>query len=349
MWLFGLHPGRAHTVDVQLLWIRLRNPTNSIPVNTTLLCRLTIIGGLLAAAAVGARAQAQLGGEGEDQGPNGVTVAKPVVEVRGETAYIEVDGKMVAVKPNRITFYPSNGPFRLYAKDPPQWVFASRLEAGHVESVRESPVHPAHSELRFSVELQATAVIEKAWILITLIDNSVVRKTYVSNLGTLRPYKLKRVDIRNTLNRDLDDPIVDWHIFSQGREVLHSLMPNDALGRAVGGMIAQVREGVRNADVAPYLTFPPRNLAAVNAPVTLRFSVDAKGWVSEVSVVDGAAAGSGADLRDAARLWWFLPRRVNGHNFPCVATVRIDPTQTTPWSNKCVVVQESAPPKPAAP
>ncbi len=124
---------------------------------------------LLIATRSAALAEAEVVKEADLFEATGSPAARPVVEVRGETPYVEIDGKEVAVEPGSVKFYPSNGPVAVDARIAPSWVFASGLKAGIVETVNKYQFTATfRRELRFSVDLESPVALEKAFVVVVL-------------------------------------------------------------------------------------------------------------------------------------------------------------------------------------
>jgi len=303
---------------------------------------LLVLSGLFVALACEANAEAQLGGLAKTGGPANQPVEMPVVEVRGETPYVEIGGKEVSVSPDSIKFYPSNGPFPSYGKIAPPWVFASNLTARRVEPERRKADlgSALRKELQFSVDLESPTLLEKVWIVVTLADENGNRKTYIHEVGTLRPYKLTTVAMQKRLFQDLyGEPRIDWYLFAHGREVFHSLMDSDTAESGISGIIERVREGVMDAEAEPYLTFPPRDSSKAKNPVKLDLEIDRRGSVKTASVAAGSDPMTDKSLVDAVQHWWFLPRRAGNRSVGCRASVTVDLSKWQTWSNDCVRLQ----------
>jgi protein TonB len=302
--------------------------------------RLVLLSGLFIALGCEAGDEAQLGGAVGAGGSTNHSVATPVVEVRGDTPYVEMDGKEVAVPPGSIIFYPPNGPFPYDAKTAPAWVFASNLVADSVELVsRVEHSYSKGKELRFSVDLESPTALDKVWMVVWLGDENSNIGTFIREVGTLRPYKPTTVAIRKRLHTDLVDARVNWHIYAHGREVLHSLISADTGGPEIRDIVSRVREGVMNAEAEPYLTFPPRDSSMAKNPIKLELAIDAGGSIKTASVVDGTDPTTEKSLLEAVEHWWFLPKRVGGRSVRSRVTVSVDLSKWKTWSNDCVTLQ----------
>ena len=300
--------------------------------------RVFLLSSLFVVLGCEARAQAQLGGT---VGSKGHPVSAPVVEVRGDTPYVEVGGKLVAVPTGGIKFYPANGPFPYDAKIAPAWVYASNLKVGTADLVsRMESSYSKGKEFRFSIDLESPTNLEKVWIVVSLGEENDLGPI-IHEVGTLRPYELKSVDIRKRLHSELGDARATWHIYVHDREILHSLMTPDAGGPDLRDMASRAREGVMKAEAEPYLTFPPRDSSKAKNPIKLKLEVDSGGFVKTSSVVDGADPAVEKSLLEAVGHWWFLPKREGGRSVRSRATVLVDLSKSNRWSNDCITVQSA--------
>jgi TonB family protein len=304
--------------------------------------RLLMLFHLFAALACEANAEAQVGGVATTGGPAERSVSAPIVGVRGDTPYVEMNGKEIAVSLDSIKFYPSKGPFPVFGKIPPSWVSASNFSVHRVTlngKTDTALVSGFNKQLQFSVDLESPTLLDKVWVIVTLADDNGHRMTLLQGVGTLRPFKPATVTIQKRLFQDLyDNPDVDWRVFSGSREVFHSLMRSDAIEAEFTGIVSRVRQGVAEAEVEPYLIFPPRDSSKANRPVKLDLEIDRRGMIKKASVADGSDPITGKSLLDAVKHWWFLPKREAGRSVDCRASVMVDLTQWKTWSNGCVTL-----------
>ncbi|HUJ42962.1 MAG TPA: hypothetical protein VLW52_05065, partial [Opitutaceae bacterium] len=226
---------------------------------TILLCRTWLLSGLVIVTHPEIRAEAEVVKEPDIFEPMGSLAARPVVEVHGETPYVEIDGKEVAVAPSSVKFYPANGPISVDAKIAPPWVFASDLKAGIVETVNKYQFTASfRKELRFSVNLESPTALERAYVVVVLSSDQGEQGLYFWEVGSLRPYKPTTVSFQKLMHVSPGEATIVWHLFVHGREALQTLMSPDILRPAINRVVLRARRGVRNAEAEPYLTFPPR-------------------------------------------------------------------------------------------
>jgi len=299
-----------------------------------------------------AGAETQVGGVVDSGDPAAPTVERPIVAVRGETPYVEINGKQVAVPLNRLKLHPSDGPFHSSRGAAPAWVFTSKLSArrklnSNVDSMNLTNIH---NVLEFSVDLESPTLIDKVWILVTMGSDTGYHETLVQEVGTLRPYKLKSLSIERRLYQDLgDDPHVDLSVFAQNREVFHSLMDLDIVTSGITGIIARVRQGVTDGETEPYLTFPPREASRAKNPVKLDLDIDRHGSVKSATVTDSSDPRTEKNLLEAVKHWWFLPKRVDGKSVDCQVAVLVDLAKWEQWSNGNVTLRAASRSAAAAP
>jgi protein TonB len=300
------------------------------------------LGALVAAFVCDADGQAQLGGTVDASTPVVHSVEKPIVEVRGETPYVELNGKEVAVPASRIKFYPSNGPFPYSEGDPPAWVFSSNAETRRkrLDNVELCETQGVNRVLEFSVYLESPTLLKKVWILIRFADDTGDRTTILHEVGTLQPFKRTLVTVEKRPFPDFyADPHVDWNVFANGREVFHSMMGSEILVPAMSSIVSHVREGAKNLETEPYLTFPPRDSSTATNPVKLELDIDRRGSVTNASVADSSDPQIEKSLLDAVKQWWFLPKCVDGRSVDCQASVLVDLPKWKTWSNGCVTLR----------
>ncbi|HUL54712.1 MAG TPA: energy transducer TonB [Opitutaceae bacterium] len=308
--------------------------------------RAVLLASLLVLGGSEARAEAEVVKEADIFEPTGSLAARPVVEVRGETPYVEVDGKEVAVAPGTIKFYPANGPVAVDARMAPSWVFASGLKADIVETVNKYQFTASfRKELRFSVDLESPVALEKVYVVVVLSSDQGEKGLYFREVGSLRPYKSRTVSFQRMIHAPPSEATIVWHLFVQGREVLHSLMPPDVRNPALNRVVTRARREVRNADAEPYLTFPPRDSSKAPGPIVLELELSDTGTVDHATVVGGGLGAVEKSLLAAVKDWRFLPRMVEGKSVAARVTATIDLSRGQRWSGACVrVAAPTAPP-----
>ena len=301
--------------------------------------RVLLLCSILVAARAGARAEAEVVKE-PDYFESLNPTAKPVIEVRGETPYVESGGKLVAAKVSSVKFYAANGPVMVNAKTPPAWVFASGVTAVVRPVLENKDLEGTvfNHELRFLVDLVSPVALDRVFIVVSLSSEKGDNGIYFREIGPLRPYKSKSVQIEKTMRAELGEASVTWHLFVGGREILHSLMDTDTVTRNLNLLVSRARKGVRDAAAEPYLTFPPRGLGKTPGPVTMELSLSREGAVDHAAVTGGGDPKLEKNLLEAVNLWRFLPRMEGGKASSSQVTVAVDLAHWKTWSNDCVHV-----------
>ncbi len=260
----------------------------------------------------------------------------PIVEVRGDVPYVEFGGKEVAVSSDSIQLYKSEI-IRSDAKVAPNWVFASNQKFQQTGfRYVSTPGGPFNKELLFSVDLESPVALDKVWIALSITSESGGSGSILQEIGYLSPYSSKTVTIHKQLTVELGKGSFVWHVFTHGREVLHTLMRNGTFEAEVKLKAAEARNRVKNAEAEPYLTFPPRDPFDAKGPVILAVEIASSGEIKHASVVGSNDQKAEQSLLDSVSHWWFLPKIVDGKKVSERMTVTVDLSQRDKWSNDFV-------------
>ena len=106
------------------------------------------------------------------------------------------------------------------------------------------------------------------------------------------------------------------HVFTDGREVLHSQIPFETRERVLDRMVKRRITGVENAPPSPFLCPEPRYPATlarshVDGKATIRMRIGTNGSVGDPVLESASQPAFGEAALAAVRTWRFLPKIEN--------------------------------------
>jgi TonB family protein len=206
-----------------------------------------------------------------------------------------------------------------------------RMQSKALESLRTGD--SINARFNFAAEFESAYALREVMIVVELVPRNGAPRLYLRGLGDLPAYRPWPVALSAPAGDALGEFKARLHVFSEGRELLHSEIPFEHRERALDRMVARRVHGIVNAGPRPLLMVPPAYPPALRkrAPhgvANLRFTLDPKGNVRDASVVsasDPAFAEAGLLV---IQQWRFVPKVADGH--PVSATVELPLTFSDP-------------------
>ncbi len=131
--------------------------------------------------------------------------------------------------------------------------------------------------------------------------------------GAPKPFK---VDVPIAIATDFGG-LYELCLFSNGREIFHSLLPPGVMESALDRMVRERIKGVKDSPVRPFVGPTPeypRTLLRkkVDGNATVSFMIDTRGAVNDPAIVRANLSEFGESALDAIRHWRFLPEVKDG-------------------------------------
>ncbi|HVU35782.1 MAG TPA: energy transducer TonB [Opitutaceae bacterium] len=183
-----------------------------------------------------------------------------------------------------------------------------------------------NNAFKFHADFVSPYPLTHVFLLLDLSSEEAGKIYFVWGLDDLVPNESQTVDLRLPLSVPIGAGKYKLHLYSDGREVFHSLMPFDRIERSLDKMVRTRIAGVTNAEPQPFLGPSPeypRKLRGkhVGGKAVLSFEVSPNGRVIDPVVASATDPAFGDASLAAIRQWRFLPKVVSGR--PVAASVKM--------------------------
>ncbi len=190
-----------------------------------------------------------------------------------------------------------------------------RIWNSHVELL--SSGQQINQDFHVSGEFESAYHLEHVFLALELWLTDNTRMIFLQELGEMLPRQPTNLSLSVPLSRALGATHYDIHLFTAGREVLHSQMPSDFREKALDRMIAHGIKDVQNAPPRPFvgpLPEYPKSLVKSgvegNAVIHMRIAVN--GSIQDPRIVSASDPAFGDAALEAFRQWRFYPCVKNG-------------------------------------
>jgi TonB family protein len=172
-------------------------------------------------------------------------------------------------------------------------------------------------ELTFSAELETGYALDNVFAVVELLDNRGEVSLLNGEVGRLRPRETRNFILEMKLPQRMDDVQYRVHLFSNGIEMLHSMLPAEVVAHAFDQMVAEklkdAKDGPPRQLAGPPPLYPESLLKArVAGSATVAFEVTATGVVVDPKVTDASDPAFGEAAIAAIREWRFVPKVKGG-------------------------------------
>lgn len=236
-----------------------------------------------------------------------------VRKVKQATAFFEDKGKLVAAPRHAraaLAAVPEYLPF---------FVSVRGLKAGtsYVNlTIDGGGSGDVNNQFEFSARLESPYRLEDVFLVLEL-ELEAGKYLFYHEVGELLPRRPRPINLQVPVSHMLGAGRFKLHLFSGGRELLHSEQPPLYRDQAVDKMVRRLREGVADAGVEPLVGPAPEYPTAfekrkLKGEAVVGFTVTRTGATLDPKVVSASAPEFGDSALAAVRLWRFLPRMKNG-------------------------------------
>ena len=206
-----------------------------------------------------------------------------------------------------------------------------KITSQHAKSITDGTTY--NHELAFSADLESGYPLDNVFIVVRMLDTHGAESLVLREIGQLRPREPKHVDFTAQLTQRMDDLPYTVHLFSNGIEFLHSLLPPETVAQAYDQMVAEKLKGAKDGPPRPLAGPPPLypealRKARVAGSATVSFEVSASGVVVDPQVKEANDPAFGEAAIAAIREWRFVPKVKDGH--PVAAKVAMPFTFSPP-------------------
>lgn len=161
--------------------------------------------------------------------------------------------------------------------------------------------------------LETPYFLDDVFLVLELDTDSAGKVLFLQEIGQLEARLPRLLSVRVQLASGLGSGKYQLHLFSGGREVLHSNIPAQKRDAAVDQMTARRITGVEDAPPQPLIgpgpEYPPALLKAkTSGQAVISIRIGANGQVYDPKVKSATDPAFGESALTAVRLWRFLPK-----------------------------------------
>ncbi len=234
----------------------------------------------------------------------------PVVLARGSRPFVEENGKIVAASGDRYALVPIEEYLPVFVA-----VRHVRVGTFHIELINTGG--SINNEFRFKGEFESAFPLNDVFVALELFMDDGSKSIFLRDVGNLEPNHPHDLDIAVRTGFPLGKGHHRIHIFSHGRELLHSEQPFTLREKALDRFIAKRLKGRTDGPPEPLIGPPPEypdklRKANLAGQVKLKLRVLATGAVLDPSIVSASDPAFGEAAVESMRQWRFFPRIKNG-------------------------------------
>jgi len=176
----------------------------------------------------------------------------------------------------------------------------------------------------FNGEFTSPYLLEHVFLVLDLSVDKAGRLLFVREVGTIGPHKSRSITLDAPLIGGLGEGKYTMHVFSEGREVLNSMMPWEFREHVLDQMVGERTSGAPDRPPQPFVgpapDYPPALRAAkVSGRAVVRIKIGVRGNAMDPTLVSATDPAFGEAALAAIRQWRFLPKIVAGVPAPVTA------------------------------
>ena len=245
----------------------------------------------------------------------------PVVRARNLQPYVEANGKQVAGDGSRYALHKVDEflPVFISVRDIEVGTFHIRMENSDI-----------NNEFWMRANLITPYELDDVFLVLELDTDRGGKMLFLYEVGRLRANDAKYITPRVQMNSGLGAGHYKMHLFSKGREVMHSLLDPTYCDEVVDRMILKRITPIKE-DSAPKLFIGPipeyptallKKKVSGKSVVSLR--IGPNGRVYDPVLKSASESAFGEAALAAVRMWRFLPRIKDGRAVETVAELPLD-------------------------
>lgn len=211
----------------------------------------------------------------------------------------------------------------------PVFVSVNNLHAGNSFVTLEGGAAAGaqiNQDFVFTADFMSPYALDHVFLVLDLHTEDAGHSLFLQQIGRLAPHRPQYVSVRVPITRHMGSGHYELHVFSDGREVLHSRMPWEYREHVLDQMVQARIAGVDNQPPKPFIGPTPeypKALRKTKKPgvAVIHFRIGVRGEVLEPSVQSASDPAFGQAALDAIRQWRFLPQVRGG--FPVESNVSL--------------------------
>jgi TonB family protein len=207
-----------------------------------------------------------------------------------------------------------SGGLRFALRDAPAYfpyIVKVTVDVGTASASLNGSTARINNRLNLGGTLESPIPLERVFVALDL-DMDMGKSFVLWGIGTLRPGEPTRFSVSMPTSFDMGSGRYQFHVFSDGAELLNTMMDSGFIQAQLEALVRKKIEGVQNEKLGVLLhpsPIFPADLKKKNvkgsAVVTVR--INQLGYVIEASVKSATEAAFGEAALVAVRQWQFLP------------------------------------------
>lgn len=229
---------------------------------------------------------------------------------RGGRPLIEINGKLVDVEGAR---------FALQKREEylPVFVSVRNLEVSS-HYITMNGGGQMNNELQFSARFETGNHLDDVFIVLEMDTDSAGKVLFFREVGQLDPHKPKPIALTVPLAFPLGNGRFQFHLFTEGAEMVHSEMPlvfrEATLDHMVRKRIADVQNAAPRSFIGPVPEYPAAlEKQRIEGDAVVAMRISRTGTVVDPEVKSATDPAFGQAALAAIRQWRFLPGVKDGH------------------------------------
>lgn len=211
----------------------------------------------------------------------------------------------------------------------PMFVSVRDLQVKNFHITEVSDGQEVNRDLIFNAEFESSYPLERVIMVLELITEKEEKMIFLRQIGTLARHEPHTVSVTVPMTADLGLARYHLHLFVNGHEVLHSLIPSGVREEILDGMVARRIKGAGDGPPQPFIDPAPEYPGAllkakVTGSVVVHFHIDTRGRVQSPQVMKTSDPAFGASALEAIQAWRFLPLIRKGQPVETVAEMPFD-------------------------
>lgn len=244
-----------------------------------------------------------------------------VVDAHGPTPLILKEGKPVSANSGRYALVKAHEYF-------PEFVSVDNIIVKDSYLTSSSSGQEINHTFSFHGDFASAYRMDHVFIVLELLQPNGKKGIFIHEVGAVGPRAPNSLQLAIPFSGLSGDTKYTLHVFSDGREVLQSLIPFDAreniLDQMVATRIAKLGDGPPSPFVCPPPVYPKAlSTAKVPGDVTMRFRISTRGAVLDPQVISASDPAFGVSAIEAVRAWRFLPLVKGGKPVETPVTIPI--------------------------
>lgn len=244
-----------------------------------------------------------------------------VLAARGTRPIIEENGKRIIGEGNRYALHPIENIFPAFVA-----VHDLRVKTTAIQLMDTASL--INNQFEFTGEFVSATPLKDVFLAMDLTFENGQRSIFIQEIGNLEARISRRLNVAFAMGYPLGSGRYEFHVFSEGVEVLNSMQPFDLRERLLDRLVAKYSAGQPDGLPRPFICPPPEYPAKlakskVAGHADVRIRVRTTGAVVDPVLTAASDPAFGDAAIAAVRQWRFIPAMKNGRATEMTVTLPV--------------------------